>query len=507
MTIKKILLNSTLSIALALELAACATPVPQALEPQHVPSHFSSPTAQGAPVWPSAGWWAGFGSIELNGLIATAQTNNLDLTAAAARVLQAQAQSKISGSALFPSVGLSGNADRTRSAQGDRTSINNSFGLSLDASYQVDLWGRARDNLRAADQLVLASSYAQQVVALSVTADVANTYWDVLALRERIAIAKQNAEAARRILATVESRVKNGATSRLDLAQQETQVQAVEATIPPLEEQEREALFALAILLGRLPEGFDVDGNRRIDKIVAPAVAPGLPSHLLRRRPDVAEAEANLASAHANVDAARAAFFPQIGLTGSGGFTSAALSSLFTGSGFGWTIGSSLAQTIFDGGLLQGQLELNKARQQELVATYQSTVLNAFSDVEKALSQVSSLAKQERQKTAQAKSAAEAFRISELQYRQGETDLLSVLTAQQTLFTAQDQLVQIKLARLQADVGLYQALGGGWSEASYAATQAIPVQTTAVEAGPAATVPPEVAPIPETPRPQPPASR
>jgi hypothetical protein len=190
----------------------------------------------------------------------------------------------------------------------------------------------------------------------------------------------------------------------------------------------------------------------------------------------VAQTEANLASAHANVDAARAAFFPQIGLTGSGGFASAALSNLFTGSGIVWTIGSSLAQTLFGGGTLKGQLELNKARQQELVAAYQSAVLNAFSDVEKALSQVSSLALQERLKTAQEKSAAEAFRISELQYRQGETDLLSVLTTQQTLFTAQDQLVQIKLARLQADVGLFQALGGGWSESPVLATQGLPAR-------------------------------
>jgi outer membrane protein TolC len=215
----------------------------------------------------------------------------------------------------------------------------------------------------------------------------------------------------------------------------------------------------------------------------------------------VAEAEANLASAHANVDVARAAFFPQIGLTGAAGFTSTALKSLFTGPGFGWSIGASLLQTIFDGGLLQGQLDLSKGQQQELVATYQSTVLNAFSDVETTLGQVSSLADQERLRTEQTSAAAEAFRISELQYREGVTDLLNVLTAQQALFSAQDILVQIKLARIQADVGLYKALGGAWSEAADAATQTIPAETTPVPPGPPASPPPTTQAVPATPQP------
>jgi NodT family efflux transporter outer membrane factor (OMF) lipoprotein len=338
------------------------------------------------------------------------------------------------------------------------------------------------------------------VVALTVTTDVANTYLDVLGLRERLDIARQNVDAARRVLAIVQAKVTNGVSSRLDLAQQESQLASIEATIPALEEQEREARYALGVLLGRLPEGFNVQGNN-LDGIVTPQVEPGLPSELLRRRPDVAQAEANLASAHASVDAARAAFFPQIGLTGSGGFTSAALSTLFTGSGFGWSIGASLLQTIFDGGLLEGQFDLSKAQQQELVSTYQSTVLNAFSDAETTLGQVSSLADQERLRTLQANAAAEAFRISELQYREGVTDLLNVLTAQQVLFSAQDILVQIKLARLQADVGLYKALGGGWSETPDAATQAIPAQTTPVPAGPAASPPPSATRVPATPKP------
>jgi multidrug efflux system outer membrane protein len=508
----KLLLRTTSVLAIAAAVAGCDTPIPQALAPKYVPSNFSAPTAREAPIWPSADWWKGFGSDELNGMIATAQTENLDLAAATARVLQAEAQSEIAGSALFPTINLEGTAQRSRNGAGIITnaqnqivgtkgSTTNAFGLLLNATYELDIWGKARNNLRAADELVKASTYAQQVVALTVTSDVGTTYLDVLALRERLAIARQNVDAAKRILAIVEAKVTNGVSSRLDLAQQQAQLASIEATIPALEEQEREARYALAILLGRLPEGFDVAG-KNLDGITTPVVAPGLPSEVLRRRPDVAQAEADLASQHANVDAARAAFFPQISLTGSTGFQSTSLSSLFTGQGFAWSIGANLLQTIFDGGLLEGQYDLTKAQQQELVATYRGTVLNAFADVETTLGQVSSLADQERLRTEQVAASAEAFRISELQYREGVTDLLNLLTAQQVLFTAQDQLVQIKLARIQSDIGLYKALGGGWAEPVDWTTQAIPAQTTPVQPGPPASAPPKAGPIPATPAPQ-----
>ena len=498
---------STIVTALLLAFGACHTPVPPALGPAQVPSNFTAPAARGAPVWPSPAWWTGFGSTEMSTLIAAAESTNLDLAAATARVLEAEAQAKTAGAVLLPSATASATAQRARSSQGGGPSgpspvVANAFGLSLNASYQLDFFGGARANLRSAQELVLASRYAQQVVALSITANVADTYLGVLALRQRIAIAKENADAAKRVLANVEAKVRAGASSALDLAQQQTTLATIEAVIPALEEQEREARYSLAILLGRLPEGFDVQGSN-LDSILTEQVAPGLPSELLRRRPDVAVAEANLASAHADIDAARAAYFPQIGLTGSGGYQSTALSALFTGGGFVWSAGASLVHTIFDGGARGGQLHLAEARQQELLANYRSSVLNAFSDVETQLGQTSSLADQERLRTAQTNAAAEAFRISELQYREGTVDLLNVLTAQQTLFSAQDQLVQIRLARLQANIGLYQALGGGWSEPSDLASQPIPAQSTPVEHGPPATAPPEPSPIPKTPGPGP----
>jgi outer membrane protein, multidrug efflux system len=507
----KLLLQSVSVAALALAVAGCSTPVPQVVRTQDVPAKFTGPVNTAAQIWPQAAWWKGFGSDELNGLIVTAQKNNFDIEAAVAEVMQARANAEVAGSALFPQVDLSGSGTRNGgpvSATGSGHTVRetyNSFGLELDASYQLDLFGKNQDALRAADQAVKASRFAQQNVALTITSNVATTYMTVLALRERIAIAQSNLEAAKRVLAITQAKVTNGVSSQLDLAQQQAVVAQVEAEVPALRQQERATLFSLAVLLGRPPEGFDVKGQN-LNGITAPVVQPGLPSALLARRPDVAEAEANLASAHANVDAARAAFFPQIGLTGSGGYASAAIGSLFNGSNLAWSVGGSLLQTVFDGGQLQGELRLNKGEQLQMIATYRKAVVSAFSDVETALSNVSNYTLQETFLTQEVKAAGNAFRISELQYREGITDLLSVLQAQQTLFTAQDALAQAKLARIDADIGLYQVLGGGWTERAKDQTQKIP-QSAGVQTIPASTTTPAapvpLQPVPATPGPMP----
>lgn len=474
-------LRSTSVAVLALATAGCATAPPVALDPQHIPAAFTSPIVAGANVWPKQAWWKGFASDELDDLIVQARQNNLDLAAASARVLQASARAGISEADLFPSIGLNGDASRRGAKHGKGT---NSFGLNASASYEIDFWGRIRANVRSSLETLKSARYAKQLVALTVTADTANSYLAVLALRERADIAQKNVAAAKRILKITDAKVTNGVSSRLDLAQQTALVAGQEATIPALKQQERETRYALAILLGKIPEGFHVKAENLAD-IKSPVVAPGLPSELLRRRPDVAQAEAQLAAAHANVDAARAAFFPSINLTGSGGYASTALNTLFNPYSLGYSIGASLFQTIFDGGRLSSQSDLAHAQQEELIANYRSTVLNAFADVESALGQVSSLAEQQRLIQIQVDNAQEAFRISEIQYREGVTDLLSVLQSQQTLFNAQDRLVQIRLARIQADIGLYRALGGGWSEDPDDATQPIPVAAHATSTAPA----------------------
>jgi len=237
----------------------------------------------------------------------------------------------------------------------------------------------------------------------------------------------------------------------------------VSALLPGLETEERQALFTLALLLGQPPEGFDISA-RSLDGLRTPEVAAGLPSDLLLRRPDVAQAEANLAGAHANVDAARAAFLPQISLTTSGGFVASAIGALMQRSNFGYSSGASLLQTIFDGGRLKGQRRLAEGVQQEYIASYQNAVLHAFADVEIALVQVANTRRAEDHLGREEEAAREAFGISQLQYRQGTADLLAVLQAQQTLYLAQDQRAQTALDNARAIVHLYEALGGGWME-------------------------------------------
>jgi len=464
--------RSALAVACVFVTAGCETMAPQALRPSDVPKSFTGPVTVGADVWPKADWWNAFNSTELTGLITTAQKDNLDLAVALANVLEAEAQTNVARSSLFPQLSLSGTAERQRVGKGSaglsgvgvpNAETYNSFGLSANGSYALDIWGLAQDDLRAADETLKSSRFAQENVALTTTASVADTYLNILALRQQIALTEKNIEDANRILTITKAKVTNGVSSNLDLAQQEAVVEGQQALLPPLREQEQEARYALAILLALPPEGFEVKAQN-LDGVGVPQVAPGIPSALLERRPDVAEAEANLASAHANVDAARAAFFPAISLTGSGGTASGMIGTLFHASTMEWSIGASLLQTIFDGGKLTGESDSAKAVQLGLISTYRKTVLTAYSNVESSLGQVSNYGAEEEALEREVKASAEAFRLSELQYREGIIELLTLLQTQQTLFTAENQLIQVKASQLEADVNLYIALGGGWSE-------------------------------------------
>lgn len=461
-------------------LSGCASLPPQALSPQIVPRAFAGRVAAArAPVWPRSGWWQGFGSPELSRLVELAQADNRDLAVAAARLQGARAQVTIQRAALFPAIETQAQASRTGvgraalSSNGQQESTTrNSFGLGAGASYELDVFGLSRDNLRSAEAALAASRFAQRGIALTTTAAVADTYFEVLTLREQIAIANQDIAAIDGILRIVELKVRAGTASHLDLAQEQAQIAAVQGELPVLEEQALEARVALAVLIGRPPEGFAVEAPST-EGIRIPEVAPGLPSQVLLRRPDVAQAEANLAAAHANLQAARAAFLPQFVLSGSAGFSSAASNALLHGPSFLWDAGAQLVQTIFDGGKLVGRKDLAYATQQELVASYQNAVLNAYADVEGALGQVRNYALEEQHLREEVNAAREAFQISRLQYRQGVADLLNLLQAQQTLFGARDALTRARLARLQAAVHLYAALGGGWEEPPRDRTQSI----------------------------------
>jgi NodT family efflux transporter outer membrane factor (OMF) lipoprotein len=427
---------------------------------------------------PALDWWRNFGSRELTVLMEEAQTANLDIAAAVARIVQADAQVRITNAALLPVIDLNNTATRTRTAilsGGARggSPVSSLYNLNLSASYTLDLFGRNRDLLLAADETAVFSRFDKDVVALTTLATVANAYFLVLDSQDRLKIARDNVTAASRILNLINQRQSAGTASELEVSQQESLVATQRASIPPLEISLRQSVMALAVLVGRAPEHFGAAGGSAF-RIKLPRVAPGLPSQLLNQRPDIREAEANLRSANFNVEAARAAFFPTISLTGQTGFESLALSSLFGPGAWFYTMAASATQPIFHGGALTGELELAKGREQELLQIYRKTVLTAFSDVEQALIAVQQNAVRERLQNEVVRTSRIAFNVSEQRLQQGTLDMVTLTQTQETLFAAQDLLAQVRLLRLQALVSLYQALGGGWSPVDLAgATPAV----------------------------------
>jgi outer membrane protein, multidrug efflux system len=411
---------------------------------------------------PAPDWWRSFGSADLSGLIDAALRASPDMAIAAEHVRQAEAQVRIAGSTLFPALNASAGTGRqeTRPQRGG-WSGDNSSSAALSASYEIDLWGKNASGVRAAESSLLATRFDQETVRLTLVAGVASAYFQVLSLRARLVIARENLEIAERVFKVVDARARYGAVSALDVARQQAAVLAQRAAIPPLELQERQTLYALAILLGRQPEEFDPAAST-VSAVLVPRIAPGIPAALLVRRPDLASAEAQLAAANANVAAARAALLPSISLTGSAGLASNVLLNFLSAPTAAVAIGASLLQPIFDGGRLRAQVDLAASRERELIENYRRFILAALADVESALAAGSRSVDQEvlqRQVLVQARLA---LKLAEVRYRGGADDLLTVLDAQRTLFQAEDQLAQIRLARLQASVGLFKALGGGW---------------------------------------------
>jgi outer membrane protein, multidrug efflux system len=429
-----------------------------------------------APVWPSAEWWRGFNSAQLDDLIAQAQKTNDDLAAAVARVREADAQVKIAGAPLLPSLSVGGTATRQRVKPQGVSVVNgtptqaaavtfNQFAAQATASYELDFWGKNLATRRSAYYAAQASRYDRATVELTVMTSVATTYFQALEANDRLTVAEQDLETARTILKGLHTQQQFGIANALDVAQQETTVATLNATVPPLRQQLRQAVNALAILVGKPPEAIEFPGGK-LTELSEPQVLPGLPSELLARRPDVASAEAQLIAANADIAAARAAFFPSINLTADGGFESTALSGLFTPANRIFAISGALAQQVFAGGALTGKYQLTKARYTELLADYHKSVISAFGDVENALSALQQTADQYQRQQDAVASARRAYQFSEAQMRAGTVNVLTVLNTQSALFGAEDQLVQVRFAHLQALVQLFNALGGGWQKGS-----------------------------------------
>jgi multidrug efflux system outer membrane protein len=421
---------------------------------------------------PPLDWWRGFGSTELTTLMEEAQKVNLDIAAAVSLIAQADAQARIAGAALLPTLSASGpgsvgqatfskiSGSSQNGLTTDGMQVSN-YQTALSASYMVDFWGQYRDAAQAAEETSTANRFNREVVALTTLTSVATAYFQVLASQDRIRTANSNIVSARRVLDAIRERFKAGTGTDLDVAQQESVLANQLAAVPPLRQTRDQNINALATLLSRPPESLHINGGS-MNQISSPRVTPGLPSELLTQRPDIRNQEAQLASATANIGSARAQFFPSISLTGTAGYQSSALPTLLVPHAAFYNLVAGVNQPIFDGGAILGNFEYTKAIQNQLLQTYRKTVFQAFADVDNALVAIRDTTDKLRLQRQVVSASRRAFQLSEQQLRAGTADIVTVLNTELTLFQAEDVLWQAQLARLLAVVSLYQALGGGW---------------------------------------------
>lgn len=443
-------------------LGGCAVETPKASPPQ-VPAAFEQAPA-GPANWPGREWYRGFGSAELDALVAEAVGHNFDLATARARVAAADARARQAHAKILPSVDANGSANYLAGHSNAGGAHEIDWSAQLSASYEVDFWGKNRATAESAEDLAGAARADRDTLALTALAGVANGYFAVLSLRERLAAARANLAAAQSLLGIVESRFDVGLGAPVEVASQRAALAAARLAVPELERLEGEAVAAVALLLGRAPEGFRLEGAS-LEGLQEPVVAVGLPAELLRRRPDVTKAEQQLASAGADLRAARAALFPSLTLTAAGGVQNPALNAAvqtLTGTGTTLNFGAALLQPLFDGGRRRAARAEAEANLEDAVVAYRAAIVGALVDVENSLAAIHHLdAAREAQKAAVTQSEA-AYEGARLRYQEGYGDFLAALEAQRTVFAVRDQFSQYQLARLQALVSLCKALGGGW---------------------------------------------
>lgn len=405
-----------------------------------------------------AQWWVHYGNPELNALMDAALLANQNLAAAVSRIAQARASLTSARSSLYPGVGLSASAGHDRQRRDGVTTTSDDARAGVSISYELDLWGANRAAAEAADARLASAQYNRDSVALVLQSDVATAYFQLLALQDRIVIAERNLEAAQEVMRLVQVRFDNGTATALDLAQQRTTLLGIQAQLPSLRQSINETRHALAVLLGRPPQGFTVAGAS-LTEVTLPEIDSGQPALLLERRPDIRIAEAGLIAANADIGIARAAWLPSLDLSAS----AAATNLLDGGSSTVASVAASLAQTLFAGGRIRAQVAQAEASREEMAAGYVQTVLNGLREVEDSMSSLATSRERLRLLAETAVQAREAYRLARVRYDAGAIDLLSVLDSQRTQLSAEDTLVQAQLTQLNATALLVKALGGGWS--------------------------------------------
>jgi multidrug efflux system outer membrane protein len=414
-------------------------------------------------------WQTIFTDPVLQKLIAEALRNNLDLKIAAQRVLEAQASVGIVRSQQLPSVNAGGSFSAlqlpqglaNKNADGSRNDFLRGGGFNASAAWNLDFWGLYRRQTEAARAELLQSEWAQRATRTSLIQDLAAAYFQLRSLDSQIEITRSTIKARGDSLKLTQSLENYGAGSRADTRQAEELLHTAQANLPELRRQMVAQENAISILLGHAPQ--DIDRGLKIDDQPHPAEVPtGLPSELLERRPDIRQAESTLMAANARVGVAKAQFFPQISLTSLGGSASNQLQSVFDGKNAYWYAAGSLGQPIFAGGRIKSNYKLSQAQQQEMVAQYQKTILNALRDVSNTLTAYRETQNRREEQSQTVISAADAVRLARLRYAGGNTSYIEVLATDTDLYDAQLQLAQAQSQEANSLVQLYAALGGGW---------------------------------------------
>lgn len=410
-------------------------------------------------------WWDVFQDEELRSLIRTALKNNYDVRIAATRVLEAQAQLGITRADQYPTLAVGGAVADQRSPRiGPIPSYEVSLGqVTASAAWNLDFWGKYRRATESARATLLANEWARKQVMATLVANIATSYFQLRQLDLELEISKRTLGSRGESLKLTQTLEQHGISSLLDVRQSEQLVYTAAEEVPDFERQIAQQENTISILLGKNP-GDIPRGLKLTEQPHAPEVPAGLPSALLERRPDIREAEQNLVAANAQIGVARSAYFPQISLTGSAGFETPALTSLFTGSAGLWNFGASLTQPIFEGGRIKSNVRFAEAQHEQLLLTYQQAIQGAFRDVANALVAYRKNREFRIQQEQLLNSAQDAARLSQVRFKAGTTDYLEVLTNETNSFTAALGLAQAQGNELIALVQLYQALGGGWRQ-------------------------------------------
>src|SRR6266852_5108693 len=409
-------------------------------------------------------WCQVFQDPQLQELIRTALKQNYDLQLATERINAARAQLAITRSNLLPQV--QGNSNFRGGKEQNFQTKSNFLSLTADAAFQLDFFGRLRRATEASRAQLLASEEAQHTVTLTLVSDVASDYFALLQLDLQLQITRDTVKTQEDSVKLTSFRLNNGVATRLDVLQAQQVLDTANAQIPDLERQIGQKEDAISILLGNYPAG--VPRRRPLaEQALPPDVPPGLPSSLLERRPDIRQAEQILIAANAEIGVAKAEFFPQISLTGSGGGgfgRSSAFSGLMSSQLGTWSYGAQVSQPIFTGGALRGNLRLAKSQHQQALISYRQTIQRAFGDVSDALIGYQKLHQVRVRQEDTVTDLQESVRLSNLRYKGGTTTYLEVLDGQRSLFSAELTLAEARGTEYQSLVQLYRALGGGWQQ-------------------------------------------